>query len=82
MDSEQEGKDFDAIFELINDISKSMCSQFRDLSEKLDDIEGRIKALQHKDDEPRFREIKRDILNVDQRVSDVIDQIESLKTGR
>ena len=65
MDSEQEGKDFDAIFELINDISKSMCSQFRDLSEKLDDIEGRIKALQHKDDEPRFREIKRDILNVD-----------------
>ena len=59
-----------------------MCSQFRDLSEKLDDVEGRIKALQHKDEEPRFREIKRDILSVDQRVSDVMDQIESLKTGR
>jgi Mg2+ and Co2+ transporter CorA len=82
LDSEQRGKDFDAIFELINDISKSMCSQFRDLSEKLDDVEGRIKALQRKDEEPRFREIKRDILSVDQRVSEVIDQIESLKTGR
>jgi Mg2+ and Co2+ transporter CorA len=82
MTSEQKEKDFDDIFDLIDGISKSMCSQFRDMSEKLENIEGRIKAMQHKDDEPRFREIRRDILSVDQRVSEVMDEIETLKTGR